>query len=202
MGNGTAYELNKVGIKNKKYQEFYGNKDHRYTYRTQKGTATYSVNGLVGSKYANNGNNGLIVATMDEELMQGANIRISYILTVTNVGETDYEGQDFYYKGTGTSKIVPASLNKSGEVSEGKTSGVNKEEFEILQKYIYKTIKEISKEILTGNISIKPYNKKGKKPCDYCSYKAICGFNPRLKGNCYNYIEKKSKDDIILKMRQ
>ena len=106
------------------------------------------------------------------------------------------------YLETGTSKIVPASLNKSGEVSEGKTSGVNKEEFEILQKYIYKTIKEISKEILTGNISIKPYNKKGKKPCDYCSYKAICGFNPRLKGNCYNYIEKKSKDDIILKMRQ
>lgn len=100
----------------------------------------------------------------------------------------------------GTSKLIPATLTKTGEVSEGKTNGVNKEEFEILQNYIYKTIKEISKEILNGNIALKPYNKNGKKPCEHCSYKAICGFNPRLCGNNYNYIDKKSRDDIILKM--
>lgn len=103
---------------------------------------------------------------------------------------------------TGTSKIIPATITKSGEISESKTSGVDKEQFKVLQDYIYKTIKQISNEILTGNISIKPYNKKGKKPCEYCQYKAICGFNPRLCGNVYNYIEKKSKDDIILKMKE
>ena len=103
---------------------------------------------------------------------------------------------------SGTSKLIPATLTKSGEISEGKTSGVNKEEFKILQDYIYRTIKQISIEILSGNIEIKPYNKNGKKPCEYCSYKAICGFNPRLCGNNYNYIPKKSKDDIIRKMRQ
>lgn len=102
----------------------------------------------------------------------------------------------------GTSKLIPATLTKAGEISEGKTNGVNKEEFEILQNYIYKTIKQISKEILSGNISLKPYNKNGKKPCEYCSYKAICGFNPRICGNNYNYIDKKSKDDIIRKMAQ
>lgn len=102
---------------------------------------------------------------------------------------------------TGTSKLVPATITKSGEISEGKTNGVNKEEFEVLQNYIYKTIKQISKEILSGNIALKPYNKSGKTPCEYCSYKAICGFNPRLCGNNYNYVEKKSKDDIIRKMR-
>ena len=103
---GEAYDLNKVGIKDNKYQEFYGLNNHRYTYRTNAGKAEFSVNGLVADKYKNSGNNGLIVATMDEELMQGANITISYLLTVTNVGEADYEGQDFYYKGTGTDKIV------------------------------------------------------------------------------------------------
>ncbi len=103
---------------------------------------------------------------------------------------------------TGTSKLIPATITKSGDISEGKTNGVNKEEFEVLQNYIYKTIKQISKEILSGNIALKPYNKKGKTPCEYCSYKAICGFNPRLCGNSYNYVEKKSKDDIIRKMRQ
>ena len=103
---------------------------------------------------------------------------------------------------TGTSKLVPATLTKSGDISEGKTNGVDKEQFKILQDYIYKTIKQISKEILNGNIALKPYNKNGKKPCEYCSYKAICGFNPRLCGNNYNYIDKKTKDDIILKMKK
>lgn len=102
---------------------------------------------------------------------------------------------------TGTSKLVPATITKSGDISEGKTNGVNKEEFEVLQNYIYKTIRQISKEILSGNIALKPYNKNGKTPCEYCSYKAICGFNPRLCGNSYNYVEKKSKDDIIRKMK-
>ena len=103
---------------------------------------------------------------------------------------------------SGTSKLVPATITMAGEVSEGKTNGVNKEEFKILQDYIYRTIKQISKEILSGNIALKPYNKNGKKPCEYCSYKAICGFDPRLCGNNYNYIDKKSKDDIIRKMSQ
>lgn len=102
---------------------------------------------------------------------------------------------------SGTSNLIPATIKKSGEISEGKTSGVNKEEFKILQDYIYKTIKEISKEILGGNIAIKPYNKKGKTPCEYCTYKEICGFDVRMRGNKYNYIENKSKDDIIIKMK-
>lgn len=48
--------------------------------------------------------NGLITVTMDDELMHGATIQISYELTVTNVGEVDYTGQNFYYKGTGATE--------------------------------------------------------------------------------------------------
>ena len=40
-----------------------------------------------------------IVLTMDEELMQGATINVKYTLKVTNVGEIDYTGYNFYYKG-------------------------------------------------------------------------------------------------------
>ena len=103
---------------------------------------------------------------------------------------------------SGSSKLIPATLTKSGEISKSKTNGVDKEEFTILQKYIYKIIKQISEEIYKGKIDIKPINKKCKKPCEYCAYKAICGFNPKLYGNTYNYIDKKSKDDIILMMKK
>lgn len=102
---------------------------------------------------------------------------------------------------TGASKLIPATLTKSGDIYESRTNGVNKEEFKILQDYIYKTLKQISKEILSGKIDLKPYNKSGQTPCEYCSYKAICGFNTNMCGNSYNYIDKKSKDDIIRKMK-
>jgi len=103
---------------------------------------------------------------------------------------------------TGSSKLVPAALTASGEINRKRTNGVSKENFSVLQKYIDKTIKQISKEILSGNIEIKPYNKKGKTACEYCSYKTICGFNPRQCNNNYRYIDKKTNDDILLKMKK
>lgn len=42
---------------------------------------------------------GLIQLSMDEELMHGATIKISYKVTVTNVGEVDYKDNQFYYTG-------------------------------------------------------------------------------------------------------
>ena len=103
---------------------------------------------------------------------------------------------------SGSSKLVPAALTTSGTINEKWTNGVKSEEFKILQDYIYKTIKDISKEILSGKIDLKPYYKKGKTPCEYCEYKAICGFDSRQNNNKYNYINQKSKDEILLKMKE
>lgn len=103
---------------------------------------------------------------------------------------------------TGSSKLVPAALTASGSVNEKWTNGVNKEEFKILQDYIDFVIKQIAQEILSGKIDLKPYNKNGKTPCEYCEYKAICGFNTKQEHNTYHYLDKKSKDDMIQKMKE
>lgn len=57
------------------------------------------------SARSNANNKGLIQLTMDEELMQGANIRITYAITVANIGEVDYEGNEFYYTGFFTDDV-------------------------------------------------------------------------------------------------
>lgn len=103
---------------------------------------------------------------------------------------------------SGSSKLVPAAITTSGSVNEKWTNGVNREEFKILQDYIDFIIKQIAREILSGKIDLKPYNKNGKTPCEYCEYKAICGFNNKQNQNTYHYIDKKSKDDMIQKMKQ
>ena len=101
---------------------------------------------------------------------------------------------------SGASKIIPAGVTAKGSMDQRYTNGINKEEFKILQKYIFKTIKEISKEILKGNIDLKPYNNKGKTPCDYCSYKSVCGFD--TKNNSFKYVANKSNDDVVKNMEE
>ena len=91
-----AYDLNAkvakalTGYKklsdNSKYEDYYkDNNKNRYSYREE-------VNNIVKKS-----DKGLIQLTMDEELMHGATIEIKYKVKVTNVGETDYEGQKYYY---------------------------------------------------------------------------------------------------------
>lgn len=100
---------------------------------------------------------------------------------------------------SGKSDIIPVSLNESGEINYKSSKTVTKEEFENLQKYTIDIIKQISKEILDGEINLKPYyivNEK-KTPCIYCEYKSICQFNPRMAGNSYYYVGNKNRQDIL-----
>ena len=100
---------------------------------------------------------------------------------------------------TGKSDIIPVTLNESGEINYKNSKTVTKEEFEKLQKYTIDIIKQISKEILDGEINLKPYyivNEK-KTPCSYCEYKSICQFNPRMPGNSYYYVGNKNRQEIL-----
>ncbi len=103
---------------------------------------------------------------------------------------------------SGSSNIVPAYITKDGEVSE-KPNTLNQKQFENLQKYMEKIIKQISEEILSGNIAIEPYYRMRDKktPCEYCEYKAICGFNQTTKNN-YKYIANLSKDAVLEEMKK
>ena len=97
----------------------------------------------------------------------------------------------------GGSNIVPAYIDKDGNISNSKSSTVSKEQFINLQKTIRKIIKQISKEIMSGNIDIKPmYNKQKKQSaCKYCPYSSVCGFNPSV--NKYSFVENKTKETIL-----
>lgn len=96
-----------------------------------------------------------------------------------------------------SSDIIPVYLDKEGNISEGKSKTLNKEKFERLQKYTKHIISEISKEIFSGNIDIKPYYMSKKTPCEYCQYKTICNFDPKLENNTYRYIKNLSNEEIL-----
>lgn len=103
---------------------------------------------------------------------------------------------------TGKSNIVPAYIDKNGDVSPSKSSSVNAVEFKKLQIQINQILKQIAEEILTGKIEPNPVylSKKKTTPCLYCNYKSICGFNPELKGNNYTYVPNLNKNEILAKL--
>ena len=105
---------------------------------------------------------------------------------------------------TGTSTIIPAGIKKDGEINNLKTSAISKEQFNYLQKYMNKLIKQISESILAGNIEVKPYyNTKLKTtPCTYCKYRSICRFDENSATNKYNYISNLNKDAILEMLKE
>lgn len=95
------------------------------------------------------------------------------------------------------SESIPVYLDKEGNISKTRSSVIDKEKFGRLQKYTKSIISQISKEIFNGNIDIKPFYMSKKTPCEYCEYKTVCNFDPKLPGNNYYYIKNTSKDIVL-----
>ncbi|MGN1329855.1 MAG: helicase-exonuclease AddAB subunit AddB [Clostridia bacterium] len=95
------------------------------------------------------------------------------------------------------SDSVPVYLDKEGNISKSKSSVLDREKFDRLQKYTKYVIKEISKEIFSGKVDIKPFYMNKKTPCEYCEYKSICNFDSKFKDNDYKYVKNYSKDFIV-----
>ena len=96
----------------------------------------------------------------------------------------------------GSSDIIPAKLTKGGELGKS-NSLIDSVSFKSLQKKVKDVLKDISNEMINGNIDIKPYYYKKHTGCDYCEYKSICMFNTNIKNNEYNIIKNKGKDLIL-----
>ena len=74
----------------------------------------------------------------------------------------------------GSSNIIPVYIDTKNNISQSKSSCMNKEEFKDLEKKTIEIIKQISKEIYDGKIEINPYSRNTKTTCDYCNFKSIC----------------------------
>lgn len=95
----------------------------------------------------------------------------------------------------GYSLIIPARLNKNGTL--GNSSSLSMEQFNTLRKYVRKIVIDLSKELLSGNISINPCKNKNFTPCSYCSYLSICGFDVNIKGNRFKVLEDKKDEEVL-----
>ena len=89
----------------------------------------------------------------------------------------------------GASLLFPMEKRKDGELSS-RTKGLTKEEFQLLLDYTEKKEEQIKTEMYTGEVNPRPYRLGTQTGCEYCDYKAVCGFDLRLSGYEYRKLDK------------
>jgi ATP-dependent helicase/nuclease subunit B len=101
---------------------------------------------------------------------------------------------------SGTSKILPVGKTTKGEFTKA-SKVVSAEGFLDLLDYTRHKQAQLRNTILEGETSQRPYQFGKKNGCEYCNYKDICGFDPKIEGYEYRQLKKIGFDEMEKKFR-
>ena len=79
------------------------------------------------------------------------------------------------------SDIIPVGIKKDGSFTAASQT-VTPSDYAALRAYANDKIKEFGRRILTGDITVDPYEKGQASSCRYCPYRSICGFDKKIPG--------------------
>ncbi|MGH2317245.1 helicase-exonuclease AddAB subunit AddB [Planococcus sp. SE5232] len=102
----------------------------------------------------------------------------------------------------GYSNVIPVRLNKSGEVSASQSKTVAKEDMHAIRQYVRSKHQQAGNGILDGNTSITPYKVKEDTPCQFCSYRSVCQFDPADPTQTYRKLPALSPDKAVELIRK
>ena len=93
------------------------------------------------------------------------------------------------------SSLIYAETDKEGQLKASSKS-VGEERFAQLTDYVYRKLEQEAEAILAGDTAIGPYRYKKKTPCEWCSYRSVCGFDNRMFEFSYRDLPEKSKEEL------
>lgn len=79
---------------------------------------------------------------------------------------------------SGFSKVIPVRMNKDGNLSKSSSKVVEPEQMRLLQSFVRKKHEQAGNGMNAGDTRVLPYRIKDKMPCNYCSYRSVCQFDP------------------------
>lgn len=94
------------------------------------------------------------------------------------------------------------SVNKDGSLSKNASAVISEKEFARILQYAEKKAIDLGNEIAEGKIKAAPYEKAGKKGCDTCPYRSLCGFDPKIEGYRYRSLVGMKKEEVLEKLRE
>lgn len=97
---------------------------------------------------------------------------------------------------SGTSTVIPVSVNKDGSLSKRGCSAADTDSFRALQDFVLSRIKKAGTEIMEGRIAPDPLDSDKIDGCQYCSYRDICGFDLRISGYKKNSVSRHDEETL------
>lgn len=102
----------------------------------------------------------------------------------------------------GYSNIIPVRMNKNGSISKSQSRTVSKEDMNIIRQFVRNKHQDAGNGILDGVTSITPYKVKDDTPCQFCSYRAVCQFDPSDPEQTYRKLPALSSDKAVELIRK
>lgn len=102
----------------------------------------------------------------------------------------------------GFSNIIPVRMNNKGEISTSQSKTVMKEDMESIRKFVRGKHQSAGNGILDGDTRIIPYKMKEETPCQFCSYRSICQFDPADPEQSYRKLPALSPDKAVELIRK
>lgn len=93
------------------------------------------------------------------------------------------------------SNVIPVSYNKDGSPSRY-ASVADSAKFARLSAYVNGKMRDIGSRILAGETEAVPYERKGRTACDYCQYREVCGFDPKIPGTRYQRLKEYRPEEV------
>ena len=109
--------------------------------------------------------------------------------------------RELLQEGSGDSAVIPVKL-KEGKIQERGSRTADEETLRNLSRFGTDKMKELSQEILSGDIGVRPYRQGQQKGCDYCPYHSVCGFDRRLPGFSYHNIQSIPKEEVLRRLSE
>ena len=93
------------------------------------------------------------------------------------------------------SDVIPVAM-KNGLIQENYSTVASEKRFGLLKGFVREQLKRSGREILGGDIRVKPYKQGMATACDYCPYHAVCGFEQKVKGFGYRRFPSMKPEEV------
>ncbi len=100
---------------------------------------------------------------------------------------------------SGRSEVIPVAMNKDGSISK-LSSVVSSEDLKTISDYVNQKTVQLGRDILNGHIEVNPYEMSNHSACEYCGYRAVCGYDETIPGYRKRKLPSAKTDEVLARM--
>ncbi len=137
----------------------------------------------------------------DEEDVQRAILKEMKPEGLVNIDPDVYLRMDRGLAETSESDVIPLGLKQDGTPKKS-SANTERQQFEDLTRYAGQVIDEAAERMKSGSIEVNPYRLGDRTGCDYCAFRSVCGFDPRIPGYAFREERHLTRDEAWEAIRE